>query len=185
VPTIPRVLVVSGSLRSRSTNSAIACTVGDLAPTVGMQVDRYGGMGTLPHFNPDDDRDPLHAAVVDLRRRIEVATALIFSVPEYAGALPGSFKNLLDWTIGDDRVGSIYGKPVGWINASPRGAADAHQELRRVLTYAHAHIVEAACVDAPVTGAMVGGDGLIADPGVRGRIAGALASLIQGAPDGG
>lgn len=53
---------------------------------------------------------------------------VVFSVPEYAGALPGSFKNLLDRTIGDDQPGSIYEKPVAWINASPRGAVNAHEQ---------------------------------------------------------
>ena len=48
---------------------------------------------------------------------------MLFSTPEYAGALPGSFKNLLDWTVGG---GETYGMPVGWVNvsgpASPTGA---------------------------------------------------------------
>ncbi len=92
---------------------------------------------------------------------------MVFSTPEYAGALPGSFKNLLDWTIGDDQPGSIYHKPVGWINASPRGAVHAHESLRRVLEYATATIVDTACVESPVTSAMIGDDGCIADPSAR------------------
>ena len=59
---------------------------------------------------------------------------MLISTPEYAGALPGSFKNPLDWTIGD---GEIYDKPVAWINtagpAAPSGGADAHDSLRKVL----------------------------------------------------
>ncbi len=80
----------------------------------------YEHMADLPHFNPDHDVDPLHPAVADLRTTIGAAGAVLFSTPEYAGALPGSFKNLLDWMIGDVQTGSIYEKPVGWINASPR-----------------------------------------------------------------
>ncbi|MGH4015240.1 MAG: NADPH-dependent FMN reductase [Pseudonocardiaceae bacterium] len=89
----------------------------------------------LPAFNPDDDHEPLHPAVADLRRQI-AADALLFCTPEYAGALPGSFKNLLDWTVGGSE---IYGKPVCWINASsvaaPTGGADAHASLAKVLGY--------------------------------------------------
>ena len=35
-------------------------------------------------------------AVAGLRAAIGAAGALLFCTPEYAGALPGSFKNLLD-----------------------------------------------------------------------------------------
>ena len=92
----------------------------------------------LPHFNPDDDVEPLDPAVAELRAAIDAADAVLFSTPEYAGALPGSFKNLLDWTIGG---GEIYEKPVGWINASALGGAtDAYESLGIVLRYAgHAH----------------------------------------------
>ena len=46
-----------------------------------------------------------------------------------------------DWTVGDDQPESIYGKPVAWINASVRDAADAHASFRTVLVYAHATVV--------------------------------------------
>jgi NAD(P)H-dependent FMN reductase len=115
----------------------------------------------LPAFNPDDDRDLLHPEVQELRSAIHRADAIIFSTPEYAGSLPGSLKNLLDWTIGDDRAGSIYEKPVGWLNASPRGAEGAHRELLTVLSYAHARVIETACAEIPVTAHMIGSDGLV------------------------
>jgi chromate reductase len=171
-----QVLMVSGSLRKESTNTAVLRTARSLAPA-GVEACLYAGLAQLPHFNPDDDLDPLPAAVADLRAAIRAADAMLFSVPEYAGALPGSFKNVLDWTIGDDQPGSIYEKPVGWINASPRGATNAHHQLRQVLGYAHANIIEAACVHVPVTTASIGDDGLIADPSTRRHMAKALANL--------
>jgi NAD(P)H-dependent FMN reductase len=116
----------------------------------------------LPHFNPDEDRSPLDPAVERLRESIHQADGVLFSVPEYAGALPGTFKNLLDWTIGDSDARSIYEKPVGWLNASPRGAKGAHDELRTVLDYAHARVIDSACVHVPVTSQMIGVDGLVA-----------------------
>jgi chromate reductase len=82
-------------------------------------------------------------------------------------------------TIGDGEVGSIYQKPVAWINASPRGAANAHESLRKVLGYASATIVEAACVEVPITGAMVDGAGLIADPMARERIGLVFTALVK------
>lgn len=178
-------LLVSGSLRRASTNTAVLRTVAGLAvaPELAAAV-LYDGLAALPHFNLDDEVDPLPVAVRDLRRAIRDADALLFSTPEYAGALPGSFKNLLDWTIGDDHPRSLYRKPVAWINASPRGAALAHDSLRAVLAYAHAEMVEQACVHVPVTSAMVGDDGLIDDPSVRDRLAAALGALVGGVATG-
>jgi chromate reductase len=171
-----RVLLISGSLRRQSTNSAVLRTAQAVAPDHIVTI-IYDGLDTLPHFNPDDDIVPLHPAVAELRMQVRTADAVLFSTPEYAGALPGSFKNLLDWSIGDDQVRSIYEKPVAWINTSPRGATDAHESLRKVLGYAHATIVEEACLQIPVTAAMVHDDHLIADLAVRDSIAAALKEI--------
>jgi chromate reductase, NAD(P)H dehydrogenase (quinone) len=140
----------------------------------------YGGMADLPAFNPDLDGDPPPPTVVHLRQAIKEADALLFSTPEYAGGLPGSFKNLLDWTVGDARPGSIYKKPVGWLNVAARGASHAHESLRRVLGYVGADIVERACVEVPVTGAMVNENGLVADHSVRLRLSRTL-EILAGA----
>jgi NAD(P)H-dependent FMN reductase len=138
----------------------------------------YDGLRALPPFDPDDEAE-LPTEVIELRAQIHAADAIVFCTPEYAGALPGAFKNLLDWTIGDDQPGSIYEKPVAWINASPRGAELAHESLRVVLGYAHARIVESACVHVPVTQADISAssDGLIERADIRGVLASALREL--------
>jgi NAD(P)H-dependent FMN reductase len=173
-----QLLLVSGSLRAHSTNTAVLETAAHLAPA-GVVTMRFTGLGRLPHFDPDADRDPLDPRVAELRRQIHAADALMFSTPEYAGALPGSFKNLLDWTIGDDQPGSIAEKPVAWINASPREARHAHESLRRVLEFAHAVVVDAACAHVPVTAADIGADGLVADPSARATIATVVTKLAE------
>ena len=76
--------------------------------------------------------------MIDLRARIAAADAILFSTPEYAGAMPGSFKNLLDWTVGGVEISE---KPVGWINISPTpdGAARTYESLTTVLQYTGAN----------------------------------------------
>jgi NAD(P)H-dependent FMN reductase len=169
-----RILLISGSLRAESTNTAVLRTAVGLAPAGVVSV-LHDRLGHLPAFNPDLEAD-LPAAAVELRAEIHAADALLFSVPEYAGALPGSLKNLLDWTIGDADHRSIYEKPVAWINPSPRGAVGAHRELRTVLSYAHATIVEPACVSIGVTSSDIE-DGTIRATATRAGIARALATL--------
>jgi chromate reductase, NAD(P)H dehydrogenase (quinone) len=174
-----RVLFVSGSLRRGSTNTALLRTARAVAAD---EIDTvlYDGLDGLPHFDPDRDRVPLPPAVEELRTAIHEADAILFCTPEYAGALPGSFKNLLDWTVGDDQPGSIYEKPVAWVNvsAAPTGAVDAHDSLRKVLGYAHAAIVEDACVSIPVTRLAIGHDGSIGDPTIRTRVLDVCRTLI-------
>ncbi len=140
----------------------------------------YDALSRIPAFNPDDDRDPLPDAVAELREQIAAADAILFCTPEYAGALPGSFKNLLDWTVGG---GEIYGKPVAWINvssvAAPTAGAAAHASLAAVLGYVGADIVEPACQRMPMTRAAVGPDGLVNDPDLREGIARVLQAVLQ------
>ena len=116
-----------------------------------------------------------------LRDAVHRADAILFSTPEYAGAMPGALKNLLEWLIGDDQTRSIYGKPVGWINCSPRGALLAYGSLRTVLEYAHADIVEEACGNVPVTASSVGLDGLLSDDVARAEVKGVVSALAGAA----
>ncbi len=77
-------------------------------------------------------------------------------------------------------AGSIYEKPVVWVNgsAAPTGAADAHESLRKVLGYVHATIIEAACAHIPVTRDRLGDDGLIAEPSIRTQTRHVLTTLV-------
>jgi NAD(P)H-dependent FMN reductase len=177
---VAKLLLISGSLRAGSTNSATLRTAAALAPD-GIETEIYEGMGRLPHFNPDDDPTDgvgLDAEVAALRAALAAADALLLSTPEYAGALPGSFKNLLDWTVGG---GQTYEMPVAWINvsgqAAPSGGADAHDSLRKVLGYTGSRIIEAACLRLPLARADIGEGGLITPPAAREQIVAALTAL--------
>jgi NAD(P)H-dependent FMN reductase len=173
------ILLISGSSRDGSTNAAVLRTAAALAPE-GVEAVLYTGIGELPLFNPDADREgaPVDERVAAMRTAVASADAVLVCTPEYAGALPAALKNLLEWTIGD---AGTYAKPVAWINAAgpaaPSGAADAHDSLRKVLGYAGADIVESASLRAPVTREMVGPDGLVHDDAARGQIAAAVAAL--------
>jgi NAD(P)H-dependent FMN reductase len=125
-----RVLLISGSTRRASSNSAFLRTVAASAPD-DIETVVYDELDALPHFNPDLDVDPLPSEVSRLRDAIDASDGVLFCTPEYAGTLPGSFKNLLDWCVG----GTVMtDKPVAWVNV----AAD--------LGYVQASVVEQACV---------------------------------------
>jgi NAD(P)H-dependent FMN reductase len=170
------VLLVSGSLRGASTNSALLRTAA--AVTVeGVSTELYEGMADLPHFNPDDDAEGVEvpAPVAALRQRLAAADAVLFCTPEYAGALPGSFKNLLEWTVGGEE---IYRLPAAWVNAAAPGRGEnADESLRKVLGYVGADLAEEAVVRVPVAHGSAAADGTVADPEVRAAVAAVLAAL--------
>jgi len=173
-----RLVLIGGSLRSQSVNGAVIATAAEIAPA-GARAVIYKRLRELPHFNPDDDHDPLPEPAADLRKQFEDADAVLFSTPEYAGSLPGAFKNLLDWAVGGS---GLYGLPAGWINPSALGGAqDTYQALRIVLGRAGADIVESACRDVPVSRDAVGADGLIESPEIRAAIREALDALLKAA----
>jgi chromate reductase, NAD(P)H dehydrogenase (quinone) len=175
-----RLVLISGSLRDGSTNTATLRTLREIVPA-DIDARLFDGMAALPHFSPDDDREgePVHPAVADLRAGIADADAVVICTPEYAGALPGALKNLLEWTVGD---GGLYGKPVAWLNvagpAAPTGGADAHASLAKVLGYVGADVVDAACRRMPVVREQVGPDGLVSDPGIRSALRAATGALV-------
>jgi NAD(P)H-dependent FMN reductase len=172
---VTQLLLISGSTRIDSTNSAFVRTAVAVAPD-GVEALAYEALASLPHFNPDDDREPLPPAVADLRQAIARADGVVMCTPEYAGTLPGSFKNLLDWCVGGME---ICDKPVAWVNvaADPRRGAGAQDTLATVLGYVQARLVEQACVSVPIGREALGADGLVADAGARVAITAALAGF--------
>jgi NAD(P)H-dependent FMN reductase len=122
--------------------------------------------------------------VSDLRARIAAADGVLVCTPEYAGTLPGSLKNALDWTV---RGGQLYEKPAAWLNvANPGRGAGAAAHLELVLGYVGVRVVPQACLRLPWTASGVGADGVIADPAVRDRLAGIWPAFARAvaAPEG-
>ena len=169
-----RVLTLSGSLRRGSANTAVLEAARRLAPP-GVEVMPYGGMGGLPHFNPDVEAAGLPPPVAGLRADVGQADALLISSPEYAHGIPGSLKNLLDWLVGST---AFAGKPVALLNASPR-AEHAQRQLAEVLGTMAARLVPAVAV--PLPGPAPDAAGIAGDAQAAAAIRGALAALLRAA----
>lgn len=135
-----KLLAISGSLRTASSNTALLEAARDLAPP-GLEIELWRGMAGLPHFNPDHDTgdvDLLPLAVRELRRSVGMADGLVISTPEYAHGLPGSFKNVLDWLVGSTE---FPGKTVAVLNPSSR-AVHALEQLLLVLATMSARLTD-------------------------------------------
>jgi chromate reductase, NAD(P)H dehydrogenase (quinone) len=153
-----RILAMSGSLRAKSSNTAVLTAAARLAPP-GVEVVLYDGLAGLPHFNPDLDTDHPPAPVLALRRQIASCQGLLICSPEYARGVAGAMKNALDWLVGSLEFPD---KPVALINASPRAThADAH--LRLTLTTMSARLIEEASITLPLLGRSLDAEGIVSD----------------------
>ena len=72
-----RILAISGCLRAASSNSVLLLAAARMASPK-MQVETYKGLGELPPFNPDLDRDGDEPppAVAALRAQISAADVI-------------------------------------------------------------------------------------------------------------
>lgn len=140
-----RLLTLCGSLRARSSNQALLRAYARLLPATAT-IEHYESLSLLPHFNPDLDRDPVPAEVQILRSLVAGADAVIISTPEYAHALPGSFKNALDWLVSDP---AFAGKAVVILHVS-RGSSWALDSLKAVLKTMSTRILEPASILVPL-----------------------------------
>ncbi len=145
---LPRLLLISGSLRAGSSNTAVLHRCAELCAPIFDAV-FCDGIGALPAFNPDieelgETEARFPAEVARLRAAVAGADALLFSVPEYAHGLPGSLKNALDWLVGSL---AFPGIPVGLVNTSAR-SVHAPAQLLEIVRTMSAVVVDDACVTA-------------------------------------
>jgi NAD(P)H-dependent FMN reductase len=170
------ILGICGSLRARSTNSALLEASARLAPAE-TRVARYDGMQELPHFNPDLDTDSPPEAVRVLRERVAAADALLIACPEYARGVPGSLKNLLDWLVGSV---DVVGKPVALLNGSAR-ASHAQRSLALTLATISALPIRDEPYLAPVLGREVSAEQILAEPALVAVLRQAITDLAAAA----
>jgi NAD(P)H-dependent FMN reductase len=169
-----RLLAISGSLRAVSTNTALLKAAMLLKPS-GMEIEFYDGLATLPHFNPDDDVDPLPPTVADWRAKVAAAGGLVISSPEYARGIPGSLKNALDWLVSGPEH---PGKPIAFFHASERGVA-SQAALRLVLETMGTRIVESACITINLLGSEKDAAIVAANPDHAAKITRALNAFAK------
>jgi NAD(P)H-dependent FMN reductase len=168
-----RFLAISGSLRRVSSNTALLHAAARLAPA-GVEVVLYGGLGDLPHFNPDLEADE-PPTVTDLRAQVRAADGLLISSPEYAHGVPGSLKNMLDWLVGGDEF--VY-KPVALLNAAPR-STHAQASLAETIRTMSGRLVPEASIAVPLLGTKLDEDGIAAHPEIAAAVRAALEAFAQ------
>ena len=128
-----RILGIAGSLRRGSYNQAALRAAKLLVPE-NSEIDLFR-LDDIPMFNQDDEKRP-PSPVLELKKRILRADAVLIVTPEYNYSIPGVFlKNAIDWASrphGDSawsgKAAAIMGASLGVI-----GTARAQYHLRQIL----------------------------------------------------
>jgi chromate reductase len=129
-----RILGIAGSLRRQSYNRAALRAATQLVPEdATLDIFELDG---IPGFNQDDEQNP-PAQVVEFKRRIREADAVLIVTPEYNYSVPGVLKNAIDWASRPYGDSAWAGKPAAIMGASPGtiGTARAQYHLRQTFVF--------------------------------------------------
>lgn len=130
-----KILAICGSTRTHSANLSIIQYVEKLL-TEEAEVEIYGALSLLPHFNPDLDKERAPDIVETLRGKIKNAEGVLICTPEYVFSLPGALKNAIEWCVST----TIFSeKPVALITASASGVK-AHESLQLIMKTIYADV---------------------------------------------
>ncbi|MGH2563449.1 MAG: NADPH-dependent FMN reductase [Ginsengibacter sp.] len=112
-----KVIAIPGSTRKLSTNHLLLKAIAAIGAER-LDIDIFERLENIPPFNPDSDVDGVPAEVNNLREQLNKADGIIICTPEYAHGVPGTLKNLIDWTVSSSNFSH---KPTILITASTDG----------------------------------------------------------------
>lgn len=144
-----RLLGISGSLRSQSTNTAVLKT---LSNRLGHQVEMsLFALNEIPLYNSDLEAQMLPASVAVLKDAIEQADGLIICSPEYNYGTSGVLKNALDWASRPGFNSPLKNKPVLIMTSSPGalGGVRAQAQLRETLSATLSRVIRGPQIVIP------------------------------------
>ena len=133
-----RVLGISGSGRKGSYNTALLTVAKELSPE-NVILETFD-VSHLPLYNSDlEDRMPLE--VIEFKRKVREADAILFATPEHNYTITAVMKNAIEWGNRPSNDNSWDNKPAAIMSASsgPRGGVRAQLHLRQILVDLNMH----------------------------------------------
>lgn len=173
-----KILGIVGSLRKDSYNRAALKAAQELLPegAVLTLVELHG----IPVFNQDEEI-AMPASVLEFKRQIVAADAILFATPEYNYSISGALKNAIDWASRPYGQSAWQGKPAAVMGASAGsgGSARAQYHLRQVLVTLDMPVVNQPEVMIGNAAQQFDGNGRLIDEASRRLIRELLAALLR------
>src|SRR5215471_15010894 len=132
-----KIVAICGSTRENSANLNLITAIKNLSADK-IDIILFHGLSTIPHFNPDLDNENPPAEVIQFRKQLTDADAILICTPEYAMGVPGALKIAIDWTVSSMEFSH---KPTALITASTSGQK-GHQSLMETLRIIEAEMNE-------------------------------------------
>ena len=173
-----KILGIVGSLRKDSYNHFALKAAQELVPdgAVLNLIELHG----IPVFDQDNEMAP-PATVLEFKRRILAADAILFATPEYNYSLPGGLKNAIDWASRPYSDSAWLGKPAAVMGASvgSLGTARAQYHLRQILVTLNMPVVNQPEVMIGNAAQQFDQNGRLTDEPTRQLIQKLLGALVQ------
>src|SRR5262245_39109424 len=173
-----RILGIAGSLRHGSYNRGALRAAVELVPE-GSTIEIFDLQG-IPGFNQDDEQNP-HEMIVEFKRKIREADAILFVTPEYNYSIPGVLKNAIDWASRPYGDSAWSGKPAAIMGASGGaiGTARAQYHLRQVMVFLNMFPVNEPEVMIRAAHKHFDAEGNLTDEATKAYIRQLLQSLVE------
>jgi NAD(P)H-dependent FMN reductase len=174
-----KVLVFGASLRAGSFNRQLAGIAAAILKDGGADTELVGFEEfDVPAYNGDVETSAgIPPGAHRLKDRLEACDAFVISSPEYNGSVPGTLKNLIDWT-SRFRPQPFAGRQALLMSASPsryggnRGLWALRVPLEVLATRVYPEMFSLAAA-----GEMLGTEG-ITDAALRGRLESLIADFL-------
>jgi chromate reductase len=173
-----KILGIVGSLRQASYNHAALKAAQDLLPA-GASLNLIA-LNDIPVFNQDIEMTPPES-VLEFKRQIRAADAILFATPEYNYSVSGVLKNAIDWASRPYGKSAWQGKPAALMGASVgnMGTARAQYHLRQILVALNMPVVNQPEVMIVNAAERFDQDGKLTDEPTRQHIQKLLGALVR------
>ncbi len=137
-------------------------------------------LSSLPLYNQDEENH-LVASVVDFKKKVREADAILIATPEYNYSVPGVLKNAIDWGSRPYGDNSWEGKPVAIMGATMGllGTARAQYHLRQIFVGVNMQPLNRPEIMVSQAQNKFDESGQLTDPTVRQKIRELLTALLS------
>lgn len=174
-----RFVGICGSLREGSYNRLLLKAAGECLPKY-VQFSILD-VSEIPIYNQDLEAPTMPSSVLELKRQVEAADALLISTPEYNYSIPGMLKNVIDWLTRPSGQSSLNEKPVAIMGGTPGnyGATMAQNHLRQILNALNMHTVNRPGILVPQIHLKFNEQGQLTDETLKGLLKDLMNALIK------